>query len=213
MPVPEHPKIYHITHVNNLESIVKAGCLWSNSVMSQCRDVVNIGLEEIKQHRLTLSVPCYPGSFVGEYVPFLFYPRSVMLFMIHCGNYSKLTYRGGQKPVIHLEADLDEAIRWAEETRRKWTFSLSNASLCIAEFRNERSQLDEINWSAVKAKYWKNEEIKKEKQAEFLVQESFPWHLVKRIGTYSQELAQHVRGIIRKNHHCPEVKILREWYY
>lgn len=28
MPVPANPKIYHITHVDNLASIVADGCVW-----------------------------------------------------------------------------------------------------------------------------------------------------------------------------------------
>ena len=35
MPVPAHPKIYHIVHVDNLASIVAEGCMWSDAVMVQ----------------------------------------------------------------------------------------------------------------------------------------------------------------------------------
>lgn len=213
MPTPKSPKIYHITHIENLESIVKAGCLRSNSVMSNYMDTVNIGLEEIKRHRLTLPVHCHPQTFVGEYVPFNFCPRSVMLYMIYCRNYSKLTYQDGQEPVIHLEADLDKAIQWAEKKGKLWAFSLSNASSNCAEFRNKRNQLDEINWNAVKTNDWRQEEDKKGKQAEFLAQESFPWHLVGRIGAYSQEFTRRICNIIKENNHCPNVEIQRKWYY
>ena len=214
MPVPDHPKIYHITHIENLESIVKDGGLLPDSVMSQRRGVTGIGMKRIKQRRLTKVVPCYPETFVGEYVPFLFCPRSVMLRVIYYANNSELDYQGGQGPVVHLEADMDETIRWAEENNKKWVFSLSNASSCYAEFRNERSQLDEINWNAVAERnQWSG--VKDEKQAEFLVRESFPWHLVERIGAYSREITHHVRDIIGggENNHCPKVEIRQEWYY
>ena len=149
MPVPDHPKIYHITHIDNLESIFEAGCLRSDSVMSKCPSVLGIGIKEIKQNRLTLPVSCYPETSVGDYVPFYFCPRSVMLYVIYRGNHTELTYRGGQTPVIHLESSLSKVIRWAEGNNRKWVFSLSNAASPIAEFRNKWNQLDEINWYAV----------------------------------------------------------------
>ena len=41
---------------------------------------------------------CYPDNFVGEYVPFNFCPRSVMLYILHMGNAEGLTYHGGQGP-------------------------------------------------------------------------------------------------------------------
>ena len=213
MPVPDHPKIYHITHVENLESIVKDGRLRPDSVMSQRRGGVGIGMRKIKQRRLTLPVPCYPETSVGDYVPFHFCPRSIMLYIIYCGNHPELAYRGGQGPVIHLESDLDEVIRWAEVNNKKWVFSLSNASSRYAEFRNERSQLDEINWNAVETNDWRQDRDKEGKQAEFLVQESFPWHLVEQIGAHSQEITRRIHDVIRKNNYCPKVKVRREWYY
>ena len=37
-----------------------------------------------------------------------------MLYLIHRANHSELDYRGGQDPIVHLEADLREAVDWAE---------------------------------------------------------------------------------------------------
>ena len=212
MPIPKRPKIYHITHIENLESIVKANCLRSDSVMSRYKNVTGIGMKKIKQRRLTLPMPCHPKTFVGEYVPFNFCPRSVMLCIIYYANHPELSYRGGQGPIIHLEADMDETIRWAEKNRKLWAFSLSNAASSHAEFRKERNQLNEINWNAV-AKYNGWGSVKDEKQAEFLIRESFPWHLVERIGAYSQEITHRVCDIIKENNHCPKVEIQLKWYY
>ena len=56
---------------------------------------------------------CRPGLNVGDCVPFYFCPRSVMLYLIHRANHPELDYRGGQGPIVHLEADLHEAANWA----------------------------------------------------------------------------------------------------
>lgn len=98
-----------------------------------------IGMSNIKRRRLALPVRCHPGDRVGDYVPFYFCPRSVMLFVIYCANARELTYRGGQGPIVHLEADLRAVIAWAEEAGRRWAFTLSNAGANYAEFGPARS--------------------------------------------------------------------------
>ena len=105
MPVPAHPKIYHIVHVDNLASIVADGCLWSDAVMVQRQGGTVIGMGSIKQRRLGLPVSCHNGLRVGDCVPFYFCSRSIMLYVIHCANHPELAYRGGQQPIVHLDAN------------------------------------------------------------------------------------------------------------
>ncbi len=213
MPIPDQPKIYHIVHVDNLASICGDSCLWSDSVMVQRQSGTVIGMGSIKQRRLALPVSCHPQTFVGEYVPFYFCPRSIMLFVIHCANHPELAYRGGQQPIVHLEADLNQVVQWAEANGRRWAFSLSNAGAVYTQFRSELAQLDEINWDAVAARDFRPADVKEAKQAEFLVQQSFPWHLVERIGVHSQGIAQRVYAAMNGAGHRPSVEIRREWYY
>ncbi len=92
--MPSRPFIYHITHVNNLPYIIKEGGLWSDADMiAQGKNQTSIGLGTIKERRLSLPVKCYPQSCVGQYVPFYFCPRSIMLFLLHRGNHPDLSYR------------------------------------------------------------------------------------------------------------------------
>src|ERR1044071_7424947 len=98
--VPARPHIYHITHVDNLSSILAEGGLWSDAAMiARGGPEASIGMSNIKQRRLGLSVKCHRPDRVGEYVPFYFCPRSIMLYLIHCANHPELTYRGGQEPI------------------------------------------------------------------------------------------------------------------
>jgi hypothetical protein len=82
-------------------------------------------------------------------VPFYFCPRSIMLFVIHCANHPDLTYRGGQGPIVHLEADLGAVVTWADQQQRRWAFSLSNAGAVYAQFRSSLNKLGDIDWDAV----------------------------------------------------------------
>jgi hypothetical protein len=75
MQPPAEPKIYHITHVDNLEAIVKQGRLLSDALIAQSGPIQTIGMSKIKRRRLDeLGVSCHPGTKVGEYVPFYFCP-------------------------------------------------------------------------------------------------------------------------------------------
>lgn len=213
MPVPIQPKIYHIVHIDNLASIVGDGCLWSDSVMIQRRGGTVIGMGSIKRRRLGLPVSCHQGTNVGEYVPFYFCSRSIMLFVIHCANHPELEYRGGQQPIVHLEADLYQVVQWAEANERRWAFSLSNAGAIYAKFRAGLDRLGDINWDAVAATDFRPSDIKEAKQAEFLVQQSFPWHLVERIGVYSPGIVPRVSATLQGAAHKPRIEIRREWYY
>lgn len=211
-PPPAHPKIYHITHVNNLPAIIAAGGLISDAAMNaKGGPVVPIGMGKLKQRRLTLPVTCHPGDCVGDYVPFYFCPRSVMLFMMWKGNHSEMAYKGGQQPIVHLEADLHEVVGWASQHGCRWAFSLTNAAAPFSEFRASLDKLDEVNWQAVGAKYWPS--CRDEKQAEFLVHGAFPWTLVRRIGVESNKIAAQVAAALQGAQHRPTTERRSDWYY
>lgn len=211
---PGHPKIYHITHVDNLASILAAGGLWSDEAMlTRGGPTASIGMGSIKKRRLELPVKCHEGDTVGGYVPFYFCPRSVMLYLIYAGNHAELAYRGGQGPILHLEADFTEATEWARTERRPWAFTLSNAGAAYTEFRKDVKQLEEINWKAVRATDWRDPDIKDGKQAELLIREFFPWDLVRRIGVHSQAVRSRVVRDLAGAPYRPPVEVLPDWYY
>lgn len=214
MTVPTTPRIYHITHVDNLSKIVSDGKLFSDARMiARGGPAAGIGMQGIKQRRLSLPVDCHPGDCVGDFVPFYFCPRSIMLFVIHCANQRDLTYKGGQGPIVHLEADLNSVVAWANRKGRRWAFSLSNAAATYAEFRDDLSDLGEIDWSAVTSTDFRDRAVQEGKQAEFLLHGSFPWRLVSRIGVASRAIATRATNAILAAAHQPPISIQRGWYY
>jgi hypothetical protein len=134
-----------------------------------------------------------------------------MLYLIYQSNHSELTYRGGQGPIVHLEADLRSVVAWADQNNRRWAFTLSNAGSYFFEDRCDLSLLHEVNWSAVQANDWKK--CKDGKQAEFLIERSFPWHLVERIGVQSRATYSLAVNAFPTSGHRPAVEIRPDWYY
>ena len=140
-----------------------------------------------------------------------------MLFLIKCDNDPDLTYHGGQQPIVHLEADFQRTVQWAEANGKRWAFTLSNAGSFYFEDRRELGQLSEIDWEAVGTMWWSGRNIsptvKEKKQAEFLVEERLPWELVERIGVYSTAIANRVDQALTGVAHRPLIETKRDWYY
>ncbi|WP_322761568.1 DUF4433 domain-containing protein [Frankia sp. Cr2] len=214
MATPKRPKLYHIVHVDRLPAILADGCLWSDAVMSRrSGSGTTIGMSQIKQRRLVVPVSRHGGDCVGDYVPFYFCPRSIMLYVISRANNPELAYRGGQDPIIHLEADLHQVVAWADASARRWAFSTSNAATIYTRFYTGLENLDQINWVAVEATDFRSTDVKERKQAEFLVYRSFPWELVDKIGVRTRETAQHVEQALVGTRHRPELAVRTEWYF
>lgn len=209
--VPPHPRIYHIVHVDRLVSIVRDGVLWPDAVMAARRADAVIGNAEIKTNRLTLGVSCHPGTCVGDYVPFYFCPRSVMLYVISKKNHPNLAFREGQDAVVHLMADLRQAIRWAGSVNRRWAFTDINAANKAADFFSDPADLERLDWAAIDAEQWQR--CRDQKMAEFLMHEGFPWNLVRGIGVHSEAIGRRAMAAFGTSAHRPRVKVKRDWYY
>jgi hypothetical protein len=136
-----------------------------------------------------------------------------MLYILHMGNHPELSYRGGQRPLVHLVADLHATVAWAQGVGRRWAFSDRNAGTAYAQFFSKVDQLNQVQWQAVEATDFRDPAIKDGKQAEFLVYESFPWTLVTHIGVKDPATAQKVSGILEESVHQPIVSVEPTWYY
>ena len=134
-----------------------------------------------------------------------------MLNAIYNGS-PGLAYKGGQEPIVHLEADLREVVTWADLSSRKWAFTTSNAGGNDFEDYNDLSQLDQIDWEAVRAKWWAGNR-KEPKQAEFLLEYALPWEWVSHIGVQTQETYHKVMAHLQAYTHEPSVRIEPSWYY
>ena len=214
MTVPKNPKIVHIIHVDRLPSIIKEGCLWCDAEAAK-RSLAGttIGIGEIKQRRMSHPLTSHPTLKVGECVPFYFCARSIMLYVIHRRNHENLMFRGGQEPIVHLVANMRKTVRWAEGSRLRWAFTLSNAGAGYFEDRCTLDDLGDIDWDAVRARDWRDPTVKEHKQAEFLVENHFAWQLVSRIGVMNNAVRRQVAKALAKSGHQPTVEVKRDWYY
>lgn len=204
--VPPNPPIFHITHVENLANIIADGCLWSDSQrIARAVPNKNIGITRIKQRRLNRAVTVAAGGKLGDYVPFNFCNRSVMLCVLWKGHED---YNGGQDEIVHLVSSVQTAVALG----KPWAFTDRHADLGYAMYFASLTSLSEVDWNVMPLTYWAGSDDTKEKrQAEFLVHDSFPWSAIEHIGVKSAAVAANVQALLPSG--APPVAIQPSWYY
>jgi hypothetical protein len=212
---PSSPKIYHITHIDNLPSIATGMGLISDAqrIASDLSCSV-VGMSTIKQRRLEeIAVACHPSTTVGQYVPFYFCPRSIMLFILWKNNHPDVSYRGGQSPIVHLQADFHQVITWANANAVPWAFSSGNAGSYLTSFYNNPTQLNQIDWDAIRSTDFRDAKVKEGKQAEFLLLDVFPWALIEKVGTIDPTIATKAKMAFVNASHQPTIAVEPTWYF
>lgn len=174
-------RIYHITHINNLPSILRSSGLVANSRLRRERiNYLDIAHESIQDRRGKIHVPWGVGGVLHDYVPFYFAPRSPMLYAIHKGNVEG--YNQGQNPVIHLVSE-------AEAVNAEGLAFVFTDGHAVMEYSCFYDHLDllgfVIDWDIMKDTYWadtpEDGDRKRRRQAEFLVHQFCPWRLITEI--------------------------------
>jgi hypothetical protein len=202
--------IYHITHLNNLPSIVNGGVCCDNIEIAQRLSTVNIAHENIKERRRRRLVMIGPHGTLADYAPFYFAPRSPMLYVIHKGGVDG--YTDGQNPIVHLVVYIEDIV----EQDFAFVFTDGHAEMAVSGQFTDLADLQKIDWPLLKSTYWNdtNEYPNRtqRRQAEFLVHERCPWDLVKEIGVINSESEQRIATILDQLPR-PQITIHRDWYY
>ena len=167
MGIP-HVEVYHITHVDNLVSIISDNQLrCDHAQRKRAAKHQNIGYSHIKERRLEHPVKVSGKGTLGNYVPFYFCYRSVMLYVINKGHDQ---YKGGQEPIIHLVTSVAKIAG----INRVCCYTDRHADLAYAQQFDDLTLLPaKVDLSIMRIGFWAGSQDTKEKrQAEFLVYDS-----------------------------------------
>lgn len=221
---PPHPlRVFHITAIPNLAGVAKSKKLYANSVLRKKKlRHTNIAYQGAQGKRATKLVAKPPGGVIHDYVPFYFAPRSPMLGTIDKGNVENCPYR--QPDIAHLVTTVDAIA----DAGLPYVFYNYNATLDIATCYSDLKYLDVIDWPLFfeeprldgYCKYW-NSRIDnprwvlrmETRQAEFLVHDNVPLHLIKHVGVYDAAKAAAVQEIFDDANIKIPVQVKRDWYY
>jgi hypothetical protein len=211
MPVPDPVWLYHITHIDNLTAIIRAGALLAHNGVDDA--YTDIAHQTIQNQRNNTPVTCAPGSHLHGYVPFYFCRRSPMLYSIHKGNIE--TYHGDQESIVYLVTDLTRV----QQSGIPFVFTDGHSIMQFSEFYNDPANLDKIDWPLMQSQYWfdtdDDPDRKRRRQAEFLIFQRCPWPLVAGIATFNEVMKTRVETLFTSEQceHLPRVIAKREWYY
>ena len=202
-------RIFHITHIDNLPSIIASGGLWCDNKKVKA---TNIAHSHIKQRRANVQVPIASRGTVDQYVPFYFAPRSPMLYAIHTGSVQG--YSGGQNNIVHLETTIDFILA----LNLPFVFTDGGADSGRCTFSNDISQLPQILDYVTEAfTFWFDNEQHPDRthkrNAEFLVYNFVPWKAIRKIGVISSEIQQKTLSLISQVSVQPELVVESRWYY
>lgn len=205
-------KLYHITHIRNLETIIdRSGILCDAGMSSEGLVHVGIAHKHIKERRARKRVPLSPGGTLADYVPFYFAPSSPMLYAIYKSFVEG--YTEGQSAVLHLVTSVDSIIAKG----LPFVFTNGHAEMMISDFYDNIADLKQIDWEIMKATYWndtdQDNDRSRRRQAEFLVHQFFPWNLIEEIGVISEGMAERANEILSSTRRGPKVSIHKTWYY
>ncbi len=213
MPSPPTPTpIFHITHVDNLPTILSLGglisCAMMNVQATSCRSIAH---ESIQDKRARTVVPCGLRGTLHDYIPFYFAPRSPMLYTISRGNVANGT--GGQQRVVHLVSTAQAVYTPTCPV----VFTDGHAIMALSQFFDNLADLDKIDWPLMSAEYWndtqEDPDRKRRRQAEYLIHQQMSWNLISEIGVFDRHIKAEVQTILKNSVHQPPVTVWRRWYY
>ena len=206
--------IFRITHIDNLPGILQRGVIYTpNTTPDDGLTYKAIHHQSVQAQRAATPVPCGPGGVIHDYVPFYFAPRSPMLYVNYKGNVQG--YDEGQEPIIYLVSDAQTVA----SSGAGFVFTDGHAIVALSDFFDELAHLDKVHWPVMKSKWWNDTDRaparQRQRQAEFLVHQFFPWPLIGGIGVINGQIKSRVEAILAGFPQLPSpiVRVKRAWYY
>ncbi|MFC4145755.1 DUF4433 domain-containing protein [Micromonospora mangrovi] len=208
--------IMHFTHIENLPAILDAGRLFADALVGQ-RLATNVGAVDIKASRRVRAVPCPPGGFVAQYVPFYFAPRSPMMYRIarehQQGKVGR--YPGGDDPLVYLVSSVERV----HKADLAWVASDGNCAATLTRFSPLLDDLaDLVDWPLLRERVWRDTtedpDRVRRRAAEFLVHREFPLDLLVGYAVRTPERRDQLRRVLADAGIIDQyVRVRPDWYY
>lgn len=156
--------LYHLTHIDHVQTIFKDGLLSHNNAHERGlvqHDISNPSVQDQRAIRFIGKRPLH------DYVPLYFNPRNAMLFDV----FKNRTL----KDIVLLRLSRKLMLQ-----KGVW-FTDGNAANDPTLFYNKLEDLDKLDWDCIRARYWNDYEDGKRKcMAEILVPDKISENYIKR---------------------------------
>lgn len=223
MTTPRFGTLFHFTHVDNLEEILRAGALMSDAKV-EARGLLRneCGNPAIKERRRQRDVPCSPGGVVADYVPFYFAARSPMMLKIKSGHVP--TFEGDHRDLVYFVTSVQRILA----LDLAYVISDRNAAVGVADFANDATVLGDltstgpdnafVDWPVMNLTYWQDTleypDRMERRMAEFLVYDECPLAAIAGIAAQNSGIRDTVERMFDEAgfdglHHA----VRANWYY
>lgn len=201
--------LYRITSRENLSHILEYGICNKNHPDAN-PDFVSIGNHDIIGRRNDHEVKIDGYGNIGDYVPFYFSPKSIMLFNILTGyGVSKVN----PEEIIFLITDIESAVN----CNQLYFFSDGQANTRISKHYNDLKDLNKIDWEVVQSGDFSKSNTDNDRtrryQAEFLIHRKVPVNCIKGIVVYNESCATFVKKKLALTDLIIQVHIKRSFYF
>lgn len=173
-----------MTHIENLPHLMKNGVTHRNSENSD-KSYKPIGDNTLIDTRSNFILP--NELFLGNYIPFYFGPRTPMLYVIQNG-YNGVTALHPSK-IIYCVTNVQTIV----DNNFPFLYTDGHATDRFSSFYSLKDINDiesHVDFKATKAKFWNDEndlDLKRRKEAEFLILNDIPFNCLLGFGTYNDE--------------------------
>lgn len=200
-------QLFRITHIQNIPHILQYGITHVTSDNSN-PNFITIGDASLISRRNSFSI--LNGKVLGDFIPFYFGVRMPMLYVIQKG------FNGLQavsaEDIVYCVSTVEQIL----SHNLDFLFTDGHATDKLSSFYSSQdiSSLENIiDWKAVKSIYWKNDidlDLKRRKEAEFLVASDIPVSAIVGFAVYSDNSK---KKLLEFGISETVIKIKREFYF
>lgn len=181
---------YRIYHLENLTNILEVGLCNKNHPLAS-RHFIEIGNPSIISTRTATPVRIKGYGNIGDYIPFYFTPRSIMLYNIVTGYWEPIVPKIAKKDLIIIQCEINVLTK-----ANRFFFTNGQANDALTKHYSDLSQLNEVDWKIIQQSEFNKSAADFDKarryQAEFLVYYHVPVTAIESILVYNEGTAKFV---------------------
>lgn len=203
---------YRICHIDNVLHILQHG-LCTKHHPNASDKYISIGNPDIINVRDETQVKIAGYGNIGDYVPFYFTPKSMMLFNVITGWRAPLVPKRNKQEIVVIRCLISELSKL-----ERFFFTNGQANVTsITEHYNDVRHLDKIDWEIIHNSDFRKEANDTDKQrryqAELLVYAHVPIEYIESINVYNEIAANIVKKELAKTPSLLPVNVIPSYYF
>lgn len=203
---------YRISHIQNIPQILHNG-LCTKHHQNASNDFIRIGNPEIIDVRDETEVRIDGYGYLGEYVPFYFTPKSMMLFNIITGYRQPIVKQYPKDEIIVVRCLIQDL---SDSGKFFFTDGQANEKAMTRHY-NDLNSLGNIDWDIIQQSDFKRDAADTDKtrryQAEFLMHEHVPIKNIESIHVYSDKAGNLVNLEMAKTNILIPIHITKQYFF